>query len=96
LYVHKHLFYNCIRFYLNINDFSVGTYSNVFPSTSADATDDRCYYNFDDNQRKPDTAISVEDLPDVVLQPEFRLELDKQFEVGLTPNNDFETEQNAL
>ena len=34
----------------------------------------------DDNERKPDTAITVEELPDIVLQPEFRLGLSKQFE----------------
>ena len=67
--------------------FSGNTYSNVFLSTSKDGGTDRCYYNFDDSKKKlPDTAILVDDLPDVVLQPEFRQELDEQFEVGLTNN----------
>jgi len=38
---------------------------------------------------RPETAISVEKLPDAVLQPEFRQELDKQFDVSIIINKDF-------
>jgi len=76
---------------LDVRFFSGNVYLNVFPSTSKDDTTDLCYYNFDDSKRKlPDTAILVDDLPDVVLQPEFRQVLDEQFEVGLTNYIDFE------
>jgi len=43
-----------------------------------------CYYNMDEKKRKPETAISVEELPDVVLQPEFREAIDEQFNVSTT------------
>jgi len=66
------------------------TYANAFPGSSKDDKTDQCYYNFDGRNLKPATAISVDDLPDVVLQPEFRQELDVQFEVCLLSNNDFE------
>ena len=57
-------------------------YSNMFAGTSTSADQaDTCYYTFDDDDRKPETAITVEELPDVVFQPEFRHELNKQFEV---------------
>jgi len=36
----------------------------------------------DENKRRPETAISVEELPDFVLQPEFREVLDEQFKVS--------------
>jgi len=36
----------------------------------------------DENKRRPETAISVEVLPDVVLQSEFRDTLDEQFKVN--------------
>lgn len=72
-----------------ITDCLGNSYSNVFPSRSLDSTTDQCYYNFDGSKFKPDTAISVENLPDVVLQPEFRQELDTQFEVSKTSNIDF-------
>jgi len=64
------------------------SYSNVFPSTSSSDTTDQCYYNFDGSKLRPDTAISVEELPDVVLQPEFRHELDQQFEVSIIHYNE--------
>jgi len=69
--------------------FSGNAYSNIFPSTSKHDSPDRCYYNFDESKLTPDTAISVEDLPDVVLQPEFREELDKQFDVSILRIKDF-------
>jgi len=63
--------------------FSGNAYANVFPSTSKHDSPDRCYYNFDESKLLPETAISVEDLPDVVLQPEFREKLDQQFDVSI-------------
>jgi len=63
--------------------FSGNAYSNVFPSTSKDDSPDRCYCNFDESTLTPETAISVEDLPDVALQPEFKEDLDKQFDVSI-------------
>jgi len=76
--------------------FSGTSYSNVFPSTSSGDTTDQCYYNFDGSKLRPDTAISVEDLPDVVLQPEFRHELDQQFEVSITHYNELLVSSTAL
>jgi len=78
------------------NCFSGNVYSNVFPSTSAADKSDECYYNVGGNKLKPATAISVDDLPDVVLQPEFRQKLDKQFEVSLTTNNMFTFSHDAV
>ena len=63
--------------------FSGNSYSNVVASTSfAAEQDDKCYYNCGDETYKPDTALSVEELPDIVLQPNFRQELEKQFNVS--------------
>ena len=63
--------------------FPGNSYSNVVASTSfAAEQDDTCYYNCGDETRKPDTALSVDELPDIVLQPNFRQELDKQFNVS--------------
>jgi len=36
----------------------------------------------DEKMRRPETAISVEELPDVVLQSAFRETLDEQFKVS--------------
>ena len=58
------------------------TYSNVVAGTStANDQADTCYYTFDDDERKPETAITVEELPNAVLKPEFRQELNEQFDV---------------
>jgi len=65
---------------LTKNMFTGNTYSNIADSSSTDGTD-KCYYNFDDHKRKPATAITVEELPDVALQPKFRRELHEQFNV---------------
>jgi len=63
--------------------FSDNTYSNVFASvSSAPDQNDTCYYNFDDETQKTDTAIAVEELPDIVFQPGFRQQLDEQFVVS--------------
>ena len=70
--------------YLCITGFLENMHATVFPSTSSDDRTD--YYNFDDRKLKPATAISVDDLPDVVLQAEFRQELDTQFEVNKMNN----------
>ena len=59
---------------------SGNTYANT-AGTSSGEEEDTCYYNFDDNNRKPETAITVGEFPDVVLQSEFRQELNKQFDV---------------
>lgn len=61
--------------------FAGNTYSNIADAPSNDGTD-KCYYNFDNDKRMPDTAITVEELPDVVLQPEFKKKLDEQFNVS--------------
>jgi len=42
---------------------------------------EHCYYNLGDT-RIPETAISLEEFPDVVLNPEFKQVLDKQFKVS--------------
>jgi len=65
---------------LTKNMFTGNTYSNIAETPSTDGTD-KCYYSFGDDKRKPDTAITVEELPDVVLQPEIRKKLDEQFNV---------------
>ena len=63
--------------------FSDQTYTNVFASASdSPEQNDTCYYNFDDDNQKIDTAIAVAELPDVVFQPGFRQQLDEQFEVS--------------
>jgi len=36
----------------------------------------------DEHKRRPETAISVEELPDIVLQSDFRAVLDEQFNVS--------------
>ena len=69
--------------------FVENTHTTVFPSTSSDDRTD--YYNFDGSKSQPATAIPVDDLPDVVLQPEFRQELDAQFEVNKFKMLIFET-----
>ena len=46
------------------------------------AQSDQCYYNMEESKRRPETAISVEELPESVLQSEFRAVLDEQFNVS--------------
>jgi len=55
---------------------------NASTSEFPGAQSDQCYYNMDENKRRPDKAISLVDLHDIVLQSEFREVLDEQFKVS--------------
>jgi len=55
---------------------------NASASEFPGALSDQCYYNMDENKRRPKKAISVVDLHDIVLQSEFREVLDEQFKVS--------------
>ena len=70
---------------ITITNFSFcagNTYYNAPTNESSVDQSDQCYYNMDGNKSRPETAISVEKLPDVVLQPEFRETLDEQFKAS--------------
>ena len=74
----------------SIRSYDLGhAYLNIFPNTSNADTTDQCNYNSGASTMRPETAIAVEKLPDAVLQPEFRQELDKQFDVSIIINKDF-------
>jgi len=57
---------------------SGNAYSNVVPGTSTSDT----YYNVVARKLKPATAVFVDDLADIVHQPNFRQQLDEQFMVS--------------
>jgi len=75
--------FNVISQHNNKYHFCTGnTYYNSSAIQSSVEQDDQCYHNINENERRPETALSVVKLPDVVLQSEFRETLDEQFKVS--------------
>jgi len=74
------LYYNAI-YEKNIFK-GIAYFNDASTSELPGAQSDQCYYNIDESKRRPKTAISVEELPDIVLQSEFRAVLDEQFNVS--------------